>query len=419
MAAANLPRSTGREVQGAFNIGTGVETSVNDLFARLARSAGFDGPPGHGPARPGEQRRSCLDPARAARELGWRPSVSLDDGLARTFEFFKKEAATMIDEELRAILACPACKGDLSFEETRIICPACRKAYPIRDGIPVMLISEAEPWAPTEVTAVILAGGQGTRLRPLTLRRPKPIVPLLNVPFLAYQLALLRAHGITDVVLSCSYLVDDVRPTMGDGARLGVRLRYAVEDEPLGTAGGVRNAVDLARRARVRAQRRHPHRCRPLRDARASTRRAARARRSTSRACADPTRRTAWWSCGRGRPHPALPREAGPAAESRPTPSTPGIYLIDARAARRASRPAARCPSSASSSPRSSRDRVPFFGWVAEHYWLDIGSPAAYRAGRSSTSSPGASRTPLAPAGRGTAAALGGTGRARWRPTRA
>jgi hypothetical protein len=55
----------------------------------------------------------------------------------------------MIDEELKAILACPACKGDLLFEETRIICPKCQKAYPIRDGIPVMLISEAEPWAPS------------------------------------------------------------------------------------------------------------------------------------------------------------------------------------------------------------------------------------------------------------------------------
>ncbi|MGH7265431.1 MAG: Trm112 family protein [Candidatus Rokuibacteriota bacterium] len=54
----------------------------------------------------------------------------------------------MIDEELKAILACPACKGDLLFEETRIICPACRKAYPIRDGIPVMLIAEAEDWTP-------------------------------------------------------------------------------------------------------------------------------------------------------------------------------------------------------------------------------------------------------------------------------
>jgi len=54
----------------------------------------------------------------------------------------------VIDEELKAILACPACKGDLLFEETRIICPACRKAYPIKDGIPVMLIGEEEDVEP-------------------------------------------------------------------------------------------------------------------------------------------------------------------------------------------------------------------------------------------------------------------------------
>ena len=54
-----------------------------------------------------------------------------------------------IDDELKTILACPACEGDLLFEETRIICPTCKKAYPIRDGIPVMLISEAEDWTPS------------------------------------------------------------------------------------------------------------------------------------------------------------------------------------------------------------------------------------------------------------------------------
>ena len=54
----------------------------------------------------------------------------------------------MIDDELKAILVCPKCKGDLLFEDTRIICPACRKAYPIRDDIPVMLVSEAVDWAP-------------------------------------------------------------------------------------------------------------------------------------------------------------------------------------------------------------------------------------------------------------------------------
>src|SRR2546428_8082836 len=89
--------------------------------------------------------------------------------------------------------------------------------------------------------AVILAGGQGTRLRPLTLARAKPVVPLLNRPFLAYQLALLRAHGVSDVVLACSYRVEDVRAALGEAEHLGVRLRYVIEDEPLGTGGGCPN----------------------------------------------------------------------------------------------------------------------------------------------------------------------------------
>jgi NDP-sugar pyrophosphorylase family protein len=93
--------------------------------------------------------------------------------------------------------------------------------------------------------AVILAGGMGTRLRPLTLNCPKPVVPLLNVPFLHHQLALLAAHGVTDVILSVSHLPDVIRGVMGDGRTAGVRLRYVVEAEPLGTAGGVRNAADL------------------------------------------------------------------------------------------------------------------------------------------------------------------------------
>jgi len=93
--------------------------------------------------------------------------------------------------------------------------------------------------------AVILAGGMGTRLRPLTLNRPKPVVPLVNVPFLHHQLTLLATHGITDVILSVSHMPDVIREIMGDGSAAGVRLRYVVEAEPLGTAGGVRNAADL------------------------------------------------------------------------------------------------------------------------------------------------------------------------------
>jgi mannose-1-phosphate guanylyltransferase len=95
------------------------------------------------------------------------------------------------------------------------------------------------------VQAVILAGGLGTRLRPLTLGRPKPVVPLLNVPFLCYQLALLGAHGVRDAILSVSHLPEVIRATMAREPLGAVRLRDVVEPDPLGTAGGVRNAADL------------------------------------------------------------------------------------------------------------------------------------------------------------------------------
>jgi len=92
--------------------------------------------------------------------------------------------------------------------------------------------------------AVILAGGEGTRLRPLTLSCPKPIVPLLNTPFLHYQLVWLRRHRVREAVLACSHGVSDIRRVMGDGARAGMSLDYAVEPAPLGTAGALRNAAD-------------------------------------------------------------------------------------------------------------------------------------------------------------------------------
>ncbi|HZP44853.1 MAG TPA: NAD-dependent epimerase/dehydratase family protein [Candidatus Binataceae bacterium] len=80
-------------VSGAFNIGTGIETDVNQLYGALARVAGSNAPPAYGPARPGEQRRSVISAQRAARELGWRPQVNLDDGLAQTFAYFRDRFA--------------------------------------------------------------------------------------------------------------------------------------------------------------------------------------------------------------------------------------------------------------------------------------------------------------------------------------
>jgi NDP-sugar pyrophosphorylase family protein len=93
--------------------------------------------------------------------------------------------------------------------------------------------------------AVILAGGKGTRLRPLTLDLPKPVVPLLNRPLLEYQLAMLAAAGFGRATLSTSYQPDRIREVMGDRSA-GLDLGYAVEPEPLGTGGAVRFAASPA-----------------------------------------------------------------------------------------------------------------------------------------------------------------------------
>jgi UDP-glucose 4-epimerase len=88
VARANLLAAE-RGFAGALNIGTGLETDVNELYARLARAAGVEVPPAHGPAKPGEQRRSCIDPSAARAALDWMPQISLDEGLLRTLEFFR------------------------------------------------------------------------------------------------------------------------------------------------------------------------------------------------------------------------------------------------------------------------------------------------------------------------------------------
>jgi mannose-1-phosphate guanylyltransferase len=90
--------------------------------------------------------------------------------------------------------------------------------------------------------AVILVGGEGTRMRPLTANTPKPMLPVGNRPFLESVLAYLRGFGIDDVVLSMCYRPDVIRSYFGDGSAFGVKLTYVVEETPLGTAGAVKNA---------------------------------------------------------------------------------------------------------------------------------------------------------------------------------
>jgi mannose-1-phosphate guanylyltransferase len=94
------------------------------------------------------------------------------------------------------------------------------------------------------VQALILAGGEGTRLRPLTSSVPKPVLPLANRPFISYMLDWLALHGFDDVVMSCGFLAAEVRSVLGDGDGT-VRIRYVEEDTPLGTAGAVKHAEGL------------------------------------------------------------------------------------------------------------------------------------------------------------------------------
>jgi mannose-1-phosphate guanylyltransferase len=96
-----------------------------------------------------------------------------------------------------------------------------------------------------DVQALILAGGEGTRLRPLTSTIPKPVVPLVDQPFISYMLEWLRGHGIDDVILGCGFMADRVRRVLGDGTDLGIRLRYLEEPGPLGTGGALKFAEDL------------------------------------------------------------------------------------------------------------------------------------------------------------------------------
>ncbi len=93
--------------------------------------------------------------------------------------------------------------------------------------------------------AVILVGGEGTRLRPLTTTVPKPVVPLVDRPFIAFMLEWLCRHGIDDVVMSCGFLATSVRNVLGDGSRYGIRLRFVEEPDPRGTAGALKFAESM------------------------------------------------------------------------------------------------------------------------------------------------------------------------------
>ena len=93
--------------------------------------------------------------------------------------------------------------------------------------------------------AVLLAGGEGSRLRPLTIGRPKPMVPIVNKAVISHVLDLLKRHGITEVVITLRYLASAVQDFLDDGSSIGMKLTYAVEETPLGTAGGLKSVAHM------------------------------------------------------------------------------------------------------------------------------------------------------------------------------
>ncbi|MBU0672446.1 MAG: NDP-sugar synthase [Candidatus Margulisbacteria bacterium] len=90
--------------------------------------------------------------------------------------------------------------------------------------------------------AVIIAGGLGTRLRPLTYNTPKPIVPVVNRPFVVHQIEHLVKHGVDEVILNLHYLSHEIKKILDDGKQWGIKIHYSIEEHPLGTAGAVKNA---------------------------------------------------------------------------------------------------------------------------------------------------------------------------------
>ena len=221
--------------------------------------------------------------------------------------------------------------------------------------------------------ALILAGGEGTRLRPLTSAVPKPVVPLVDRPFIVFMIDWLRRHGVDDVVMSCGHMAEGVRAVLGDGSAVGVRLRYMEEPEPLGTGGALKYAqellderflmlngdtlTDLDLTAQLATHERV---------GRAGHPRAVRRSRTP--------RPTGW--CGWGTTAPCASSSRSP----RPTRST----RTTSPRARTCS--SGRCWTCSSYGERASIERDVFprlvgnglYGHVSGGYWMDIGTPERY-----------------------------------------
>lgn len=117
-------------------------------------------------------------------------------------------------------------------------------SLPNATGNDAQRFADQQPAAERAVDAVILVGGRGTRLRPLTIGTPKPMLPTANHPFLQHLLARIKAAGIKHVVMSTSFKAEVFEEYFGDGSEMGLDIEYVVEETALGTGGGIRNVYD-------------------------------------------------------------------------------------------------------------------------------------------------------------------------------
>jgi NDP-sugar pyrophosphorylase family protein len=225
--------------------------------------------------------------------------------------------------------------------------------------------------------AILLAGGQGTRLRPLTLQTPKPVVPIFDRPFLQYQIDRLRAlPEVDEVVLSLNYQPERIEAVFGDGSASGVRLRYVVEPRPLGTGGAIKFAAGDTRGEPILVFNGDVFTSVDL----AALLRLHRERRARATIVLTPVENPAAYGLVETEPDGRVR-----AFVEKPEPDAircntinAGIYVLEPETLDR-------IPADTVFSiergyfPSLIADHEPFIAHVSDGYWIDIGTPAKYR----------------------------------------
>ena len=228
--------------------------------------------------------------------------------------------------------------------------------------------------------AILLVGGKGTRLRPLTVHTPKPMVPAAGVPFLTHQLARAKAAGVEHVVMATSYLAEVFEPYFGDGSALGLQLEYVTETEPLGTGGALRNVAHLLSSAPGEPVLVFNGDILTGLDIRRPGRRPPRQRRRRL-AAPDPGRGPARLRPGAHRPRRPrhrVPGEAADAGGDRHRPDQRRCVRLHARRCSTRSRAGRPVSVERETFPGLLAAGAHLQGMVDSTYWLDLGTPQAF-----------------------------------------